>query len=375
MKNKMNIEMAGPDITEEDIKIVNDALRNGWYGKNKYYYCELFQKEFAKYHGRKFGIMTTNCTSAIHLLLKGLGIKEGDEVIVPECTWIGSVAGVKWVGAKTVFADIREDTWCIHPPYVEKEINKNTKAIIAVNLHGNMCDMGWLGEICEKNNLFLIEDAAQSLGSILNGVRSGKFGVGSVFSFHRTKTITTGEGGMLLLDDEELYERCMFLRDHGRSPYKPYWIDEVATKYMPSNVQAALGYAQFLRLNEIVEKKRKQYYFYKEQLSSIPDIKFNPDYYEDIYNSFWITGVVLGESHKLNKNEFIEKMKQEGVPIRPFFYPLSSMPPYREYRNKLKNFQAYDICNRGINLPCALNLTEEQMVFICEKIKKILKCK
>lgn len=369
----MEIDVAGPMITDKDIEIVLDALKNGWYGKQAYYYCELFQNEFAKYHNRKYGIMTPNCTSAIHLLLKGLNIKENDEVIVPDCTWIGSTAGVRFQGATTVFADIEKDNWCIDPKSVEKNITKNTKAIIVVNLHGNMANMNDLQKICDNNGLYLIEDAAQSLGSKYNNIKSGKFGISSTFSFHRTKTISTGEGGMLLLDDDNLYDKCMFIRDHGRSNVKNYWIDEITCKYMPFNVQAALGYAQFLRLEELIDIKRKQFNFYKENLKEIPYLQFNHEP-KNVYNSFWVTGIVLGKEFNMNKIEFIKKMEKLNIPIRPFFYPLSSMPPYKMEGEKARkhNIVTYDISNRGINLPCAFNLTREKMEFICNGIKKVL---
>lgn len=363
---------AGPDISQIEIDIVLDALKNGWYEK-AYYYCELFQKKFAEWHGRKYGIMTPNCTTAIHLLLAGLGIGEGDEVIVPECTWIGSVAGIKWLKAKTVFCDILQESWCIDPESVERAITPKTKAIIAVNLYGNMSNMLKLKEISDKYGIYLIEDAAESLGSLLNGTRSGKFGIGSTFSFHRTKTLTTGEGGMLLIDDDKLWERCMFLRDHGRSKTKAYVVDEVAFKYMPFNLQAALGYAQFLRLDELVEKKRKQFYFYKNNLKDVsPFLQFNFEP-SNVYNSFWITTLVFDKSLNLNKNEIISKLSSYEIPARPFFYPLSSLPAYKEFNTyKDINKISYDISNRGINLPGAANLTNEQMLYICDRIKKVI---
>ena len=370
---KEPIYMAGPDVNQHDIDIVMDALQNGWYGKDAYHYCELFQDEFAKYHDRKFGIMTPNCTTAIHLLLKGLGIKEGDEVLVPECTWIGSTAGVTWLGAKPVFCDIDPDSWCISPQSVLDNITEKTKAIITVNLFGNMSNMNKLEEIASLHGLHLIEDAAESLGSTYKGIRSGKFGVGSTFSFHRTKTITTGEGGMLVLDDEDLYKRCMFLRDHGRSQDIPYYILEVAHKYMPFNMQAALGYAQFQRLDELVDRKRYQFNFYKENLRGIRDIHLNeePDH---VYNSYWITGLVLGKTHNMDKHEFMKRLSDLDVPSRPFFYPLSQLPAYNEFNKyKDRNVNAYDISSRGVNLPGAANLTDDQLKFVCEGIKEVLK--
>lgn len=367
------IDMAGPWITEHEISIVEDAMRNGWY-EDAYYYCETFQREFAKYHDRKYGILTPNCTTAIHLLLTALGIKDEDEVIVPECTWIATAAPITYLRAKPVFCDIEPVNWCLDPDSVEQMCSPKTKAIIVVDLYGNMPLLDELTAVADKYNIPLIEDAAESLGSSYRGVKAGKFGIGSVFSFHRTKTITTGEGGMLLLDDDELYERCMILRDHGRKPGGiMYFNDEVTYKYMPSNIQAALGYAQFQRLDELVGKKREIFQMYKNKLSDIEDLELNAEP-DDVFNSIWCTALVFGKSHNINKLDVMEKLGELGLPARPFFYPLSSLPAYQGSESQYRpvNTQAYDISARGVNLPGALNLTESQIDKVCEGIKKIL---
>ena len=368
------IHMAGPWITEVEVKIVEDAMRNGWY-EHAYDYVEKFQREFAAYHGRAFGLMTPNCTTAIHLLLTALGIKDDDEVIVPECTWIASAAPITYLRARTVFCDIEAENWCLDPASVEKRITPRTKAIIPVGLFGNMPLMDELTAIAKKHGVFLVEDAAESLGSTYKGTKSGKFGVGSVFSFHRTKTLTTGEGGMLILDDEELFKRCTVLRDHGRRPGgRMYYNEEVTYKYMPFNVQAALGYAQFTRLHELVARKREIFHMYKERLADVPDLQFNAEP-EGVYNSVWITGLVFGKSHKLTKDEAIAKLGELGIPARPFFYPLSSLPAYgqQEAIYAPQNPVAYDISSRGINLPGAFNLTVDQIDAVCDAIKRILR--
>lgn len=366
------IYMAGPWITELEIKTVEDAMRNGWY-ENAYYYVETFQKEFAKYHDRKYGIMTPNCTTSIHLLLTAMGIKEGDEVIVPECTWIATAAPVTYLRATPVFCDIDEKTWCSDPKSVEKYITPRTKAIIVVDLFGNMPQMDELTALANKHGLPLVEDAAEALGSTYKGVKAGKFGVGSVYSFHRTKTITTGEGGMLILDDDNLFERCMFLRDHGRVKGIPYYNSEITYKYMPFNVQAALGYAQFQRLSELIARKRELLKMYKERLADIENLQFNDDG-EGIYNSVWVTGLVFGKSHNMSKKEAMRRIEEKGLPARPFFYPLSSLPAYPGYQQKYEpqNPRAYDISSRGINLPCAFNLTEDQIDAYCNAIRELL---
>ncbi len=365
------IYMSGPWITRHEIKTVAEAMRNGWYN---YGYVEKFQKEFAAYHKRKYAIMTPNCTTAIHLFLTALGIKDGDEVIVPECTWIATSAPITYLRAKPVFCDIEPFNWCLDPVSLKRRITSRTKAIIAVDLFGNMPFMDEILKIAKEHNLTLIEDAAEALGSTYKNVRAGKFGSASVFSFHRTKTVVTGEGGMLLLDDDKLYERCMFLRDHGRKKDgSAYYNYEVTYKYMPFNIQAAIGYAQFQRIDELIKKKRWIFESYKKNLSDIPGIELNsePKY---VFNSVWITGLLIGKKYKMTKQEAIKELGDLGVPARPFFYPLSSLPAYKEYRKKYKplNPQAYDICSRGINLPGALIMTRDQINRVCQAVHKVL---
>lgn len=362
--------MASPWITDLEKKTVADMMNTGW---DNYDYVEKLEPAFAKWHNRKYALMTPCCTHAIHLLLLALDIKEGDEIIVPECTWTATAAPVAYQKAIPVFVDICADDWCIDPISVEKNITKKTKAVIAVDLFGNMPRMDELTEICNDKGIPLIEDSAEALGSKYKGIRAGKFGVGSVFSFHRTKTITTGEGGILLIDDEKLYERAKFLRDHGRSSEIPYYTLEATPKYMPSNMQAAIGCAQFDRIEELINKKRKIFHMYKERLSDIDDIQLNTDS-KDVYNGVWATSLVFGKSHDMKKLEAINKLSKLEVPARPFFYPLSSLPAYKHYNtgSKDKNPNSYDISERGITLPCAYNLTEEQINKICDGIRKIL---
>lgn len=369
------IYMAGADIGMLEEALVMDALRNGWY-EDKYLYCEAFEDSFARFHNRKYALMTPNCTSAIHLLLASLGIGEGDEVILPECTWIASAVSTVHLGATPVFCDIEKDSWCLDPESVRKAITDQTKAIIVVDLFGNMANWEELNKISEEYNIPIVEDAAEALGSTYNDKPAGNFGIGSTFSFHNTKTITSGEGGMLVLDDDELYDKCVKYRDLGRGPNtKPYYNELVGYKFMPCNIQAALGFAQFRRLPELLAKKRKQFDFYKKELSGL-NVKLNyePD---NVYNSAWITTLVLDESYSMNKDTMIESLKKLGVPSRPFFYPLSSLPAFgfshlRKAKYKGSNRNSYNISNRGINLPGAYNLEEDQLKLITDSIKKVL---
>ena len=370
MKPILPILMAGPWITEHEKRVVADMMENGW---DNYDYVEKFEPAFADWHERKYTLMTPCCTHAIHLLLLALDIKEGDEVIVPERTWTATAAPIIYQRAKPVFADIEPENWCIGPDSVRKNITEKTKAIIVVDLYGNLPDMAALESISKETGIPLIEDAAEALGSKYKGIRAGKFGVGSVHSFHRTKTITTGEGGALLLDDDEIYERAKFLRDHGRSSTIPYFTLEATPKYMPSNLQAAMGYAQFKRIDELVERKRYFLHRYKNKLSDIGDLQFNMEN-DRIYNGVWATTLVFGKSHNITKLEAIERLAKLNVPARPFFYPLSSLPAYEHYGtgSKEKNPNAYGVSERGITLACHYNLTDDQIDFICDGIRTIL---
>ncbi len=372
MEKTSDIWMAGPWITEHEEKIVLDALRNGWYGKQAYHYVETFEREFARYHGRKYGLMTPNCTTALHLLLAGLGVRDDDEVIAPECTWIGSTACISYQRARPVFADIDPRNWCVTPESIARAITPRTKAVIVVDLYGNMPDWDSILELCQQRGILAVEDAAEALGSTYKGILAGKFGVGSTFSFHRTKTLTTGEGGMLLIDDDALFERCKFLRDHGRAP-GTYYNTEVTFKYMPFNLQAALGYAQFQRLDELVEKKRWIWNGYRKRLADIPDLDLNLET-NNVHNSVWNTVLVFGKSHGMSRDRAMAELAELGLPSRPFFYPLSSLPAYpgREAEGRRSNPIAYDVSERGINLPCPLNLTEDQLDRMSSGLHQVL---
>ena len=365
------IEMAGPWITDLEKKTVADMMDNGW---DNYDYVEKFEPAFAEWHGRKYCLMTPCCTHAIHLLLLALDIKEGDEVIVPECTWTATAAPITYLKAKPVFADINTNDWCINSLSIEDKITKYTKAIIVVDLYGNMPNMDNLQYLSKKYGIPLIEDSAEALGSTYKSIRAGKFGVGGVHSFHRTKTMTTGEGGALLLDDDSLFERAKFLRDHGRSSDIPYYTLEATPKYMPSNIQGALAFAQFRRIDELIERKRYFLNRYKDNLNDIDDIQFNIEN-SDLINGAWATTIIIGKSFGINKIDAINKLDQLNIPARPFFYPLSSLPAYKHYGTGSinENPNAYDISERGITLASHYGLTDEQIDYISDGIRKILK--
>jgi len=374
--NRMErIFVSGPWITQKEIDYVCDAVANAWYA-NANVYNERFEKAFTDYIGTRFAISLPSCTSAIHLSLLALGVGKEDEVIVPDATWIASAAPITYVGATSVFADIDPKTWCLSSESFEHMITPKTKAAIVVDLYGNMPDMDGIREIAAKNGISLIEDAAEAIGAEYKGKKSGGFGDTGVFSFHGSKTLTTGEGGMLVTDQEAIYKKCLFLRDHGRMPGdKMFRNTEVAYKYKMSSMQAALGLAQLERIEELVERKREIFSWYKKGLSGVKDITLN---YEppEVKNVYWMVTVVLDEKLGIEKDFLMDKMTEKNVDCRPFFHPLSSLKAYENTDQakeaRARNKASYEICPYGLNLPSGFNLTEEKVYYICDSLKSCL---
>jgi len=369
------IRVAGPWITEKEIRYVTDAVTHAWYG-NANIYHERFEKAFADYLGIRFAISLPSCTSAIHLALLAQGIGPGDEVIVPDITWIASAAPISYVGATLVFADIDSKTWCLSAPSFEECVTPKTKAVIPVDLYGNMPDMDAIRDIAERYAIAVIEDAAEAIGSEYKDKKAGSFGDTGVFSFHGSKTLTTGEGGMLVTNQNEIYERALVLRDHGRKPGdRMFFNTEVGYKYKMSSMQAALGLAQLERIEELVARKRQIFSWYRTELAEVEGVTLN---YEPpgIKNTYWMITVILDPKFRITKDLLMRRMDEMNIDCRPFFHPLSSLPAYEQteqsQRARLRNPVSYQISPYGINLPSGLNLTEKQVQYVCDTLKVIL---
>jgi perosamine synthetase len=369
------ISVAGPWITDREIAYVTDAVKTAWYGEANTYQ-RRFEEAFKTYVSRRYAMALPSATSAIHLALAGLGVGEGDEVIVPDATWIATSAPISYVGATPVFADIDPRSWCLSPTALEACLTRRTRAVILVNLYGGMPDMDPVLAIAEREGLAVIEDAAESVGAEYRRRRAGSFGDASVFSFHGSKTLTTGEGGMLLTDDEALYQRALVLRDHGRvAGGKQFWNQEVAFKYRMSSLQAALGLAQLERIDELVERKRTIFGWYREGLDGAEGVTLN---YAGpmVMNGYWMVTAVFDEALGLEKEAAMEALSRRGIETRPFFYPLSSLPAYIDRPEAkaaaVRNRHAYDISRRALNLPSALNLTRAQVEFVCVELRGLL---
>ncbi len=369
------IPIAGPSITEREIRYVTDAVTNCWYGEANHYH-ERFERAAADYLGVQYAVALPSCTSAIHLSLLALGVGPGDEVVVPDATWIASSAPISYVGAQPVFADIDEQTWCLSASSLQSLITDKTRAVIVVDLYGNMPDMQAIRRIASRHGLGVIEDAAEAFGSESAGRKAGSFGDSGVFSFHGSKTITTGEGGMLVTDREDVYRRVLFLRDHGREPGDTnFFNSEVAYKYKISSMQAALGLAQVERADELVQRKREIFGWYAEGLRDVDGVTLNGEP-PGTKNSYWMTTAVIDASLGIPKESLREEMARQGIDCRPFFHPLSSIPAYRcteaAARARRENRVAYRICPHGINLPSALSLTRADVVRVSEVLRDCL---
>jgi len=366
------IPVSGPWITAKEIAYVTDAVTNAWYG-NANVWHERFEKAFAEYVGVKHAISLPHCTGAIHLSLLALKVGPGDEVIVPDCTWIASAAPVTYVGATTVFADIDPQTWCLDAKSFEACITPRTKAVIPVNLYGNMPDWDALRAVAARHNIAIIEDAAESIGSEYQGRKAGSIGTTGVFSFHGSKTLTTGEGGMLVTNDDAIRARTLFLRDHGRPPGdRLFHNTEVAYKYKMSSMQAALGAAQLERVEELVARKREIFSWYAEELAGVDGLTLNHEA-PGTKNTYWMVTAVLDERFGLKKERLMELLAAQGIDCRPFFHPLSSLPAYAQSpeaeKARLRNHVSYRISPFAVNLPSALNLTRAQVKHICACLK------
>ena len=290
-----------------------------------------------------------------------------------ELTWIASAAPISYVGAQPRFAEIDPQTWCIDPASFEANITARTKAVIVVDLYGNMPQWHTIKAIATNHKIPIIEDAAEAIGSSYKGALAGSLGTTGTFSFHGSKTMTTGEGGMLVTNDEALFKRAQFLRDHGRKPGDVSFFNlEVGYKYKMSALQAALGLAQVERIDELVDKKRQIFDWYREFMG---DAMLNPEP-EDVRNSYWMTTLILPPSCSLDKMDLMAKMAEHQIDCRPFFHPLSSLPAYEQAtdtpRARQTNLKAYDLSPRGINLPSALCLTREQVARVCEVLCKLI---
>jgi perosamine synthetase len=358
-----------PSVTHLEVRYAADAAANGW-GTNCYDYINRFEAAFRDHLGVSHAIATSSCTGALHMGMAALGIGAGDEVIMADSNWIASAAPIVHLGAKPIFVDIRPDSWCIDPDLAEAAITPRTKAIVAVHLYGNLCDMQRLIEIGDKHGIPVLEDAAEAIGSEYFGKRAGSMGRFGAFSFHGTKTVTTGEGGMFVTNDAVLYEQVLTLSNHGRSrgQTKQFWPEVVGFKYKMSNIQAALGCAQMERVAELIGRKRQIFYYYRDRLGNLPGVRMNPEP-SNIVNGAWMPTVVFDASTGVSREDLVVAFAADNIDARVFFHPLSSLPMFEDAR---ANRCAWDIATRAVNLPSYHDMTDIEQDRVVRTIHRVL---
>lgn len=362
---RIKYPIAQPTLTELERRNLMEAFDSGWIS-SKGQYISKFEEEFSAYIGAEYGISCTNGTAALHLALLALGIGKGDEVIIPNITFVSPANAVLYTGAKPTLVDVDEQYWGLDPNRIEEKITSHTKAIIVVHLYGHPCDMDPIRKVAENNGLFIIEDCAEAHGAEYKGKKVGTFGDVSIFSFYANKIITTGEGGMLITNEEHIDSISRVLRDHGMSPNKKYWHDIIGYNYRMTNLQAAIGLAQLRNINSYIKAKRRIAKYYSRNLTKAFSIQPEMQWAKNIY---WLTTILNFKlSNYSSRDNFINELLKNGVEARPVFYPLNQMPPYR---NSGKFPNSVRISQIGLNLPSSPSLTERDLEAICYTLVEI----
>lgn len=365
---KPRILYTKPSITEREVAYATDAAQNGW-GERCYEYINRFEQQFAAHLGVAHAIATSSCTGALHLGMAALGIGPGDEVILADSNWIASAAPIVHLGARPVFVDIRSDSWCIDPAAAEAAITPRTKAILAVHLYGNLCDMDALLALGRRHGIAVIEDAAEAIGAQYRGRRAGSMGVFGSFSFHGTKTMTTGEGGMFVTQDPALYERVLTLSNHGRArgQTRQFWPDTVGYKYKMSNLQAAIGCAQLERIDALIARKRAILQAYRQLLADLPGLRMNPEP-PDTINGAWMPTVVFDPDTGVTRESLAAAFAVQNIDARVFFHPLSSLPMFEDCpANKV----AWSVPERAINLPSYHDMNAQEIERVAAVVRDV----
>lgn len=358
---------AGPSISARETSYVLDAVRHGW---NRQWngYLRRFEQALAEYVGARYALATSSGTGALHLALAALGIGPGDQVIVPDLTWVATANAVLYVGATPVFADVEPDTWCLDPASFQAAITERTRAVIAVHLYGHPARMDRILQIARRHHLYVVEDAAPAIGAEFQGQRVGALGDIGCFSFQGAKLLVTGEGGMLVTRSEALYRRAYALWDQGRTP-GTFWINELGWKYKMSNLQAALGLAQLERVDAFIEAKRQIFAWYAEGLSGVPYLRLNAEapWARSIY---WMTSLVLDESCPLGRDELRQKLAERKIDTRPVFPAISRYGFWP--RRQAPQPVADRLGRQGVNLPSGIRLRRREVEYICSEIRRVL---
>jgi perosamine synthetase len=362
------ISFAGPSITDKEVAYVMDAVKTGWY-ENYEGYIKKLEKTFADYVGVKFAVATFCCTHALHLAAASLGLKEGDEVIVTDFSWVATAYAVAYTGATCVFADIDPDTWTIDPGCIRKAITSKTKAIMLVHTFGHPAEMDEIMQIAKEYGLFVIEDAAPAVGAEYKGKRVGGFGNISCFSFQGGKMTVSGEGGILLTDDEKIYEKALLLANMGRTNSNAvFWSDFIGYEYVMSNLTASLALAQLERVDELIVKKRLIFDWYFNRLNDVDGIKIVREK-PGCKSNYCYPSILLEKSINTPRDNVLAGLRQENIHARPGFPQMSRFPVFEQrFENPISRL----VEERGISLPSAADLEEKDIDFVCNNLIRLI---
>jgi perosamine synthetase len=363
------ISFAGPSITQKEIDYVVDATKNGWYETYDMHTKKL-EKTVADYLGVKYTIATHCCTQALHLATASSGLKSGDEVICTDFSWVATAYAISYTGAKPIFVDIDPDSWCIDPNAIKKAITDKTKAIMLVHTFGHPAQMDEIMEIANEYDLRVIEDAAPALGAEFKGKKVGTFGDCACFSFQGAKMTVSGEGGIIVTNNEELYKKGLLLASMGRTDSQAtFWSDMIGYQYTIANLTAALALAQVERIEELIAKKRQIFDWYYERLKDVPGIKIIKEK-KDCKSNYCYPSILLGDEITILRDEVLEKLKALNIHCRPGFPRMSRFPVFEQ---QFPNPVAEKVEKKGISLASAANLTEEDIYFVCDSLINIIK--
>lgn len=369
------IPLSSPDITHKEVEIINQVLSTPFLSIGPK--IKEFENKISTYIGTKYGIGVNSGTSGLHLCVRSLGIKDGDEVITTPFSFIASSNCILFERAKPVFVDIEEDSLCLDVEKIEERITPKTKAILPVHIFGHPCKMDKISQIATKYNLSVIEDACEALGSEYMGRRVGSFGNVAVFAFYPNKQITTAEGGMIVTNDENIAKLCMSLRNQGRGddPNSEVLYTRMGYNYRMNELSAALGVAQMERIDEILRKRESVANFYNERLRNVKGIRI--PYVAPNITMSWFVYVILLESDQFSQKErdrMIQELNKRGIVARNYFPPIHLQSHYVEmFGYKQGAFPITEkICNLTLSLPFYNNLSERDIDFICENIEKII---
>ena len=335
-------------------------------------FVEKFEKKFAKKVNRKFAISVVNGTAALQLAFESLNLKKGDEVILPSFTIISCILPVIRCGAKPVLVDSDPVTWNMNVNQVKEKITSKTKAIIAPHIYGLPIDMDPLLKIAKKNNLKIIEDAAEVLGLKYKNRTCGSFGDVSTFSFYANKHITTGEGGMIVTNDKKIAEKCKSLRNICFNSKRRFMHHDLGWNYRFTNLQSAIGLAQLEKLNKFINKKRRIGKFYNNGLSKIKSLNVPLDKTKYAKNIYWVYGILLKKNSNISLETLMKKLKDSGIETRNFFWPLHKQPVFKKMGlfKKVKLPISEYLAKNGLYLPTGMSLTLSQQKFVINKVKK-----